>query len=143
MHSIVYSWTLRDGAEAEIYNKIEDICVSMKAKDYLKLPPRTNNVVSVKLSNMKAYKQLEADLVLEFKDKEISAANSAVLVNKLLQMANGAIYDADKTTVAIHDDKLDALEDIVEESQGQPILVFISINMILKDLRNDSLRLKS
>ncbi|HEQ0635035.1 TPA: ATP-dependent helicase, partial [Streptococcus pyogenes] len=60
---IIYSWALRDGAEAEIYNKIEDICVSMKAKDYLKLPPRTNNVVSVKLSNMKAYKQLEADLV--------------------------------------------------------------------------------
>lgn len=132
---IIYSWALRDGAEAEIYNKIEDICVSMKAKDYLKLPPRTNNVVSVKLSNMKAYKQLEADLVLEFKNKEISAANSAVLANKLLQMANGAIYDDDKTTVAIHNDKLDALEDIVEESQGQPILVFYQYQHDLERLK--------
>ncbi|HEK9757146.1 TPA: DEAD/DEAH box helicase, partial [Streptococcus equi subsp. equi] len=132
---IIYSWALRDGAEAEIYNKIEDICISMKAKDYLKLPPRTDNVVSVKLSNMKAYKQLEADLVLEFKDKEISAANSAVLANKLLQMANGAIYDDDKTTVAIHDDKLDALENVVEESQGQPILVFYQYQHDLERLK--------
>lgn len=132
---IIYSWALRDGAEAEIYNKIEDICVSMKAKDYLKLSPRINNVVSVKLSNMKAYKQLEADLVLEFKDKEISAANSAVLANKLLQMANGAIYDDDKTTVAIHDDKLDALENVVEESQGQPILVFYQYQHDLERLK--------
>ncbi|HEK9247901.1 TPA: DEAD/DEAH box helicase, partial [Streptococcus equi subsp. equi] len=114
----------RVGAEEEIYSKIDDICVSMKAKDYLNLPPRTNNVVSVKLSDTKAYKQLEADLVLEIKDKEITAANSAVLANKLLQMANGAIYDDDKGVVVIHDDKLDALGDIVEASQGQPILVF-------------------
>ncbi|MDX5028659.1 ATP-dependent helicase, partial [Streptococcus suis] len=89
-------------------------------KDHLKLPPRTDNIVPVKLSNMKVYKQLEADLVLEFKDKEITAANSAVLANKLLQLANGAIYDDEKAVVSIHDDKLDALESIVEDSQGQP-----------------------
>ncbi|MBS8044892.1 ATP-dependent helicase, partial [Streptococcus suis] len=80
---IVYSWVIRPGAEETIYQKIGDICVSMKAKDHLKLPPRTDNIVPVKLSNMKVYKQLEADLVLEFKDKEITAANSAVLANKL------------------------------------------------------------
>ncbi|HEL2265116.1 TPA: DEAD/DEAH box helicase family protein [Streptococcus suis] len=121
---IVYSWVIRPGAEEAIYQKIGDICVSMKAKDHLKLPPRADNIVPVKLSNMKVYKQLEADLVLEFKDKEITAANSAVLANKLLQMANGAIYDDEKAVVSIHDDKLDALESIVEDSQGQPILVF-------------------
>ncbi|HEM3626034.1 TPA: DEAD/DEAH box helicase family protein [Streptococcus suis] len=122
--SIVYSWSLRAGAEEDIYSRIEDICVSMKAKDYLNLPSRTDNVVPVKLSDMKAYKQLESELVLEYKDTEITAANSAVLANKLLQMANGAIYDDDKAIVSIHDDKLDALENIVEDSQGQPILVF-------------------
>lgn len=121
---VVYSWALRPGAEDDIYQKIDDICISMKAKDYLNLPERTDNVVPVRLSNMKVYKQLEADLVLEYRDKEITASNSAVLANKLLQMANGAIYDDDKSIVAIHDDKLDALEAIVEDSQGQPILVF-------------------
>lgn len=121
---IVYSWGLRPGSEEAIYGQIEDICISMKAKDYLKLPPRTDNVVRVQLSNLATYKQLEQDLVLDFKGREVTAANSAVLVNKLLQLANGAIYDDDKQTIRIHDDKLDALENIVEDSQGQPILVF-------------------
>ncbi|MFR7397566.1 SNF2-related protein [Streptococcus constellatus] len=121
---IVYSWGLQQGSEEAIYGQIEDICISMKAKDYLKLPPRTDNVVPVQLSNVAVYKQMEQDLVLDFKGQEVTAANAAVLVNKLLQLANGAIYDDEKRTVSIHDDKLDALENIVEDSQGQPILVF-------------------
>lgn len=132
---IVYSWALRPNAEEEIYQKIDDICISMKAKDFLKLPPRTDNIVPVSLSNMRAYKQLERDLVLEFKDQEITASNSAVLANKLLQMANGAIYDDDKKVISIHDDKLDALENIVEESQGQPILVFYQYQHDLERLK--------
>lgn len=133
---IVYSWALREGAEDTIYRKLDDICVSMKAKDYLNLPKRTDNVVSVTLSNQKAYKQMEAELALEFKGKEITASNSAVLANKLLQLANGAIYDDDKNVVAIHDDKLEALENIVEDSQGQPILVFYQY-------QHDLIRLKA
>lgn len=121
---IVYSWGLRQGSEEAIYRQIEDICISMKAKDYLKLPPRTDNAVPVQISNVAAYKKMEQDLVLDFKGQEVTAANAAVLVNKLLQLANGAIYDDEKRTVSIHDDKLDALENIVEDSQGQPILVF-------------------
>lgn len=132
---IVYSWTLRENAEEEIYQKIDDICISMKAKDYLNLPQRTDNIVTVSLSNMRAYKQLERDLVLEFKDQEITASNSAVLANKLLQMANGAIYDDEKKVINIHDDKLDALENIVEESQGQPILVFYQYQHDLERLK--------
>lgn len=132
---IVYSWALRPNAEEEIYQKIDDICISMKAKDYLNLPQRTDNVVPVSLSNMRAYKQLERDLVLEFKDQEITASNSAVLANKLLQMANGAIYDDGKKVINIHDDKLDALENIVEESQGQPILVFYQYQHDLERLK--------
>ena len=121
---IVYSWGLRPGSEEAIYGQIEDICISMKAKDYLKLPPRTDNVVRVQLSNLATYKQMEQELVLDFKGQEVTAANAAVLVNKLLQLANGAIYDDEKQVVSVHDDKLDALENIVEDSQGQPILVF-------------------
>lgn len=133
---IVYSWALKEGAEDEIYDKIEDICVSMKAKDHLQLPPRTDNIVPVKLSNMKLYKKMETDLVLSFKDKEITAANSAVLANKLLQLANGAIYDDEKNAVVIHDDKLEALENIVEDSQGQPILVFYQYQHDLERINN-------
>ena len=121
---IVYNWGLRPGSEDMIHKQIEDICISMKAKDYLKLPPRTDNVVSVQLSNLATYKQMEQNLVLDFKGQEVTAANAAVLVNKLLQLANGAIYDDEKQVVSVHDDKLDALENIVEDSQGQPILVF-------------------
>lgn len=133
---IVYSWILKDGAEDEIYGKIEDICVSMKAKDHLQLPPRTDNIIPVKLSNMKSYKKMETDLVLSFKDKEITAANSAVLANKLLQLANGAIYDDEKNAVVVHDDKLEALENIVEDSQGQPILVFYQYQHDLERIKN-------
>lgn len=132
---IVYSWALRPNAEEEIYQKIDDICISMKAKDFLKLPPRTDNVVTIKLSDMRAYKQFEKDLVLELEDQEVTASNSAVLANKLLQMANGAIYDDEKKVVSIHDDKLEALETIVEESQGQPILVFYQYKHDLERLK--------
>ncbi|WP_070043584.1 DEAD/DEAH box helicase [Streptococcus agalactiae] len=132
---IVYSWALRPNAEEEIYQKIDDICISMKAKDFLKLPPRTDNVVAIKLSDMKSYKQFEKDLVLELEDQEVTASNSAVLANKLLQMANGAIYDDEKKVVNIHDDKLEALENIVEESQGQPILVFYQYKHDLERLK--------
>ena len=132
---IVYSWALRPNAEEEIYQKIDDICISMKAKDFLNLPPRTDNIVTIKLSDMRAYKQFEKDLVLELEDQEVTASNSAVLANKLLQMANGAIYDDEKKVVSIHDDKLEALETIVEESQGQPILVFYQYKHDLERLK--------
>lgn len=132
---IVYSWALRPNAEEEIYQKIDDICISMKAKDFLNLPPRTDNIVTIKLSDMRAYKQFEKDLVLELEDQEVTASNSAVLANKLLQMANGAIYDDEKKVVSIHDDKLEALEDIVEDSQGQPILVFYQYKHDLERLK--------
>lgn len=132
---IVYSWALRPNAEEEIYQKIDDICISMKAKDFLNLPPRTDNIVTIKLSDMRAYKQFEKDLVLELEDQEVTASNSAVLANKLLQMANGAIYDDEKNVISIHDDKLEALEDIVEDSQGQPILVFYQYKHDLERLK--------
>lgn len=123
---IVYSWQLVPGAGETIYKKISDICVSMKAKDYLKLPPRTDNLVEIELSskNWRKYKELEREYVLELDDSDVVASNAAALSNKLLQLANGAIYDENNHPQLVHNQKLDALERIIEDSQGQPVLVF-------------------
>ncbi|MCW6664536.1 SNF2-related protein [Aerococcaceae bacterium NML191219] len=131
---IVYTYALKRGAEDTIHEKISDICISMKAKDFLKLPGRVNNTVSVDI-DLKSYKQFERELVLEMKDTEITAANAAVLANKLMQFTAGAIYDEDKQTHHIHDEKLDALERIVEDSQGQPILVFYQFKHDLERIK--------
>ncbi len=123
---IVYSWQLIPGAEEAIYDKISDICVSMKAKDHLSLPPRTENIVPIELSNSswKKYKELEREYVLELEESDVVASNAATLSNKLLQLSNGAIYDENGDGREIHQGKLDALERIIEDAQGQSILVF-------------------
>ncbi len=123
---IVYSWRLKPGAEEAIYGKIADICVSMKAKDWLSLPPRINNVVKVQLEPgvKKLYRQLEKDLLLPFAGGDVVAGQAADLSNKLLQMANGAVYDENKAVRIIHDAKLDALEDVIESANGNPVMVF-------------------
>lgn len=131
---IVYTYALKRGAEDTIHEKISDICISMKAKDFLKLPGRVNNTVRVDI-DLKRYKQFERELVLEMKDAEITASNAAVLANKLMQFTAGAIYDEDKQTHYIHDEKLDALERIVEDSQGQPILVFYQFKHDLERIK--------
>lgn len=123
---IVYSWKLIPGAEEAIYEKISGICVSMKAKDYLNLPPRTDNIVKIELSDSdkRKYKELEREYVLELSDSDVVASNAATLSNKLLQLSNGAIYDENGEAKEIHSKKLEALESIIEEAQGQPVLVF-------------------
>ncbi|MDR3565555.1 MAG: DEAD/DEAH box helicase [Negativicutes bacterium] len=123
---IVFSWRLKPGAEEAIYAKIADICVSMKAEDWLSLPPRIDNIVKVQLEPTvkKLYKQLERDLLLPFAGGDVVAGQAADLSNKLLQMANGAIYDENKSVRVIHDAKLDALEDIIESANGNPVMVF-------------------
>lgn len=125
---VVYSYRLIPGSDDMIYSKIDDICVSMKAKDYLNLPKRIDNTVNIELSkkDMAKYKELEKEYVLSLDESDIVASNAAVLSNKLLQMANGAIYDEEGSTQVIHEAKLDRLEQIVDDSQGQPILVFYS-----------------
>lgn len=101
--------------------------MSMKAKDFLNLPERIDNVIKIPLPDKlrKEYNQFEEEAVLELfsGEKEITAVNAAALTNKLLQFANGAVYDEDKNYHVVHDLKLDALEEIVEESGGKPILV--------------------
>lgn len=122
----VFNWTPKPEAETVIQNKISDICISMVAKDYLNLPERIDNIVEIKLSDkeFKVYKDFEREQLLEFDEESaVVALTAATVSNKLLQMANGSVYDTEKNIVHIHDRKLEALEDILEFSQG-PVLVF-------------------
>lgn len=123
---VTFKYQLRPGAEAEIYEKISDICISMKAKDWLDLPPRVDVIHKVKLKPeaQALYKKLEREYILEMDGGDVEASSAAVLTNKLLQLANGAVYDENKAVRLIHDQKLDALEDIIEGANGQPVLVF-------------------
>ena len=108
-----------------IYKRIEDMTISMKGCDYLTLPECIINEVPVHLSDKEwsVYETFREDMVAKIKGKEIDAANAAVLSGKLLQMANGAIYDEEKEVLHIHDRKLDALEDLIEGANGKPVLV--------------------
>lgn len=123
--NIVYSYKLLPGAEEKIYEKIQDITISMKAVDFLDMPELISNEYPVYLDaeEMDKYESLKKDLILSTSEHEVTAANAASLVNKLSQMANGAVYTDDENTITFHDKKLDALEDIIESANGKPILV--------------------
>ena len=122
---IVYSYKPLPGAEEQIYKKISDITISMKATDHLNMPELVSTEYMVYLSDkeQERYDELKRDLVLSLPDGEITAANAAELSGKLTQMANGAVYSDEEDTVIIHERKLDALEDIIEAANGKPILV--------------------
>ena len=121
---VVYSYKPRPFTEDEIYRRISDITISMKAMDHLKMPELLENRYPVYMDEgeKRKYETMKKDLVLPFEGEEITAANAAALSNKLSQMANGAVYSDEGAVVNIHDRKLDALEDIIEAATG-PILV--------------------
>ena len=122
---VVYTYKLREGAEDIIYDRISDICVSMKAKDYLKMPEciTSNIVVEMSKKERKMYDDLKKDLLLKLEDGDVDASTASGLSNKLLQMANGAVYDEFNNTRIIHERKLKALEQVIEEANGKPVLV--------------------
>lgn len=127
---IVSKYVAKD--EELIYDKIEDICVSMKADDYLEMPETVNNLYEVELDKKAkdSYDQLEKEFILQIEnndiDNDVVAGSASVLANKLLQMANGAVYTEESDIHHIHDHKLDALEDLIEAANGRPVLVFYS-----------------
>ena len=127
---IVYSYRPREGAEAEVYDKLRDICMSIRKEDVLSLPGQIYEdvVLDTPPALLKQYKHFERDKVLECLDEdgEIIAGTAAALTNKLLQFANGDIYDLDGHVHHIHDVKLDALEELVEEAGGDPVLLLYS-----------------
>lgn len=122
---MVFSYKPREGAEETIYGLISDICISMKAVDYLEMPECIYNQVEVAMSDqeMKLYGQLEKDMLLPFADGDIDAVNAAALSGKLMQMANGAVYDENGNVKHIHDRKMEALEDLIEAANGKPVLI--------------------
>ena len=122
---IIFSYKPKDGAEKQIYSLISDITISMKSKDFLKMPECIMNevVISVSEEERKLYDSLKKDMVLSIGDNEIDAINAAALSSKLLQMANGAVYNDKKESIVIHDRKLDALEDLIEGANGKPVLI--------------------
>ena len=123
---IVFSYKPKLGAEEEIYRRIEDITISMKAIDHLPMPKLIINDYKVELDGKerKQYESLANNLVLELGDEDITVANAGVLSNKLIQMASGSLYcDESHSFVEIHDKKLDALEDLIEWANGEPLLV--------------------
>jgi len=124
--TVIFSYKLLPGAEDEIYNAISDITISMKAKDYLKMPDLIINEVTVDLdpTERRTYETLRKEMVVQISEQEeIDAVNAVSLSGKLLQMANGAVYDEDKRVLRIHDKKLDALEDLIEATNGKPVLI--------------------
>lgn len=122
---MIFSYKPKEGSDKMIYSLISDITISMKSKDFLKMPECVMNEVVVSLSDkeQKLYDSLKQDMVLSLEEKEIDAINAAALSNKLLQMSNGAVYNDDKESLHIHDRKLDALEDLIEGANGKPVLV--------------------
>ena len=121
----VFTYKPKPGAEEEIYRRISDITISMKNGDYLQMPECVMNEIAVTLSDAerRAYDNLKEDLVLSLAGAEIDAVNAAALSGKLCQLAGGAVYGEEKQVIAFHDRKLDALEDILEAANGQPVLI--------------------
>lgn len=147
---MVYSYEAKPGTEESILAKISDICISMKAEDYLELPDLTYHEIPVELDkkSWKAYQDLERKMILELPedDELISVTSAAALSNKLLQLANGAVYDEDRQVHEVHDCKIEAFLELVESLQGKPVLVFYNYQhdreRILKALAKSGLRIR-
>ena len=147
---MIYSYEAKPGTESAILEKISDICVSMKAEDYLQLPDVTYHEIPVVLDPkaLNAYTELERKMILELPEDEsdISVTSAAALSNKLLQLANGAVYDEDRTGHEIHGCKIEAFLELIESLQGKPALVFYNYQhdreRILKALAGSKLRIR-
>lgn len=123
--TIIYSYKLRPGSEAAIYQRISDICISMRSADYLTLPELVYNDIPVKLdaAAQKTYDALERDMLLEIDESTITAGTAAVLTNKLLQLCNGAVYDEDGQVIELQNCKIDALLETVEQLHGEHAVI--------------------
>lgn len=122
----IFSYKAKAGAEGAVLDAISDICISMKAEDYLQLPDYISHEVPVRLSDkaINDYRKFEHDLLLEIDENTVSASSAAVLVGKLLQFCNGAVYGENGDVIALHDCKLDALMELLERLDGESALVF-------------------
>ena len=122
----IFSWRPKEGAETAILKQIEDLCITMRAEDYLTLPAVVQDEIPVRLDPRAAaaYRRFERDLLLPVDDAVLTAGTAAVLASKLLQFCNGAVYDEEGRVVPVHDAKLDAFDELLERLDGEPVLVF-------------------
>lgn len=147
---MIYSYEVKPGSEGSILERISDICISMKAEDYLQLPDITYHEIPVELDSKasKAYYEMEREMVLALPEdeEEISVTSAAALSNKLLQLANGAVYDEDHSVHEVHGCKVEAFMELIESLQGKPALVFYNFQhdrtRILKALEKTGLRVR-
>ena len=138
---VIFSYKPREGAEEAIYKKLSDICISMKNREYQTLPERMDKILGINLSPkvLEQYRQLERDLLLPLLEGDIVAGSAAVLTNKLLQITGGAVYDEEKKVQILHDEKLKALEDLVEATNGKPVLVYYNYRHELERIQKQFL----
>ena len=123
--AIIFSYKPQPNAEERIYRRLADMTISMKSTEYLKMPELILNELEINLDeeDQMKYKKFKKEMVMTIQEKEIDAINAASLSNKLIQLANGSIYDEDKKFYEVHNKKLDKLEEIIESANGKPVLV--------------------
>lgn len=144
----VFTYAPKIGAEEKIQSLISDICISMKAEDYIQLPDIIYNTITVKLDSKakKAYDKLEKEMLLEVDGSTIDAGSAAVLANKLLQLCNGAVYDEERNIVEVHNNKIERFMELIEELNGKPALVFYNFqhdkDRLIKALSKTKLRVR-
>ena len=123
--AVIFSYKPQPNAEERIYRRLADMTISMKSTEYLRMPELILNELEINLDekDQMKYKKFKKEMVITIQEKEIDAINAASLSNKLIQLANGSIYDEDKKFYEIHNKKLDKLEEIIESANGKPVLV--------------------
>ena len=123
--AVIFSYKPQPNAEERIYRRLSDMTISMKSTEYLKMPELILNELEINLDekDQMKYKRFKKEMVMTIQEKEIDAINAASLSNKLIQLANGSIYDEDKKFYEVHNKKLDKLEEIIESANGKPVLV--------------------
>ncbi len=144
----IFDYKPKEGSFEMIKQAISDICISMKSSDYLTLPEVLENDVPVVLDSktMKSYKDFERDLLLRVNEDTITAGGAGVLTNKLIQLCNGAIYNEERKVIHVHDCKIEAFMELVEQLNGQHALVFYSYqhdrDRLLRALADTKLRVR-
>lgn len=143
-----HTYASKIGADDAIRQAIVDICISMKAEDYLELPELVQNRIPIELDSRarKAYRDFERKQVLELDGEFITAAQAAAVTNKLLQMCAGAVYDENREVHEVHDAKIEAFMELIESLQGKPLLVFYGFqhdrDRIMRALRKTGLEVR-
>lgn len=134
----IFNYKPKPEAEKNIQDLISDICISMKAEDWLEMPERIDSIQSVRLSakEMQDYEKFEREAYLQFLEGEVTAASAAALTGKLLQYSNGAMYLPDGDYVKTSEKKMDMLEELVEAANGKPVLVFYSFRHDLERIQD-------